>query len=153
MQEKIEKNTDISERILQIIDCEKVNRNVFAQKLGYERSQTIYDILNNKSLPSYDFFLKFVNSEYSEKYNILWLLSGKGDMFIDKKQNFEQKSNEDELKAKDNKLNSLENRIRELQLIIDSQKETIETQKELIKLLKSQSKMQNVCVQKSTNSD
>ena len=58
------------------------------------------------------------------------------------------KSNEDELKAKDNKLNSLENRIRELQLIIDSQRD-YRNAKELIKLLKSQSKMQNVCVQKA----
>ena len=55
-----------------------VTPNNFAQKLGYTRSQTIYDILNCKSAPSFDFFNRFQNSEYSEMINIDWLLTGRG---------------------------------------------------------------------------
>lgn len=74
----MKKNTEISERIIKVIDYLEVNKNEFAQKLGYERSQTIYDIINGKSAPSFDFFNRFFNSEYSEKINPNWLITGKG---------------------------------------------------------------------------
>ncbi len=61
------------------------NPNSFAKKLGYNRSQTIYDILSCKSAPSHDFYSKFLNSEYSELINIKWLISGNGNMLISKK--------------------------------------------------------------------
>lgn len=77
----MEKNTDISERILFVIENQAIKPNLFAKKLGYERSQTIYDILNCKSAPSFDFFKRFVDSEYSEIFNIEWLISGKGKPF------------------------------------------------------------------------
>ncbi|MGB4775429.1 MAG: S24 family peptidase [Daejeonella sp.] len=80
MQEKNKINTEISERILQVIDFHGDNKNIFAQKLGYNRSQTIYDIVNGKSAPSYDFFNRFTNSEYSETTNLEWLISGNGEM-------------------------------------------------------------------------
>lgn len=54
----MKKNTEISERILQIIEFVKSNPNEFAKKLGYNRGQTIYDVLNNKAKPSYDFFYR-----------------------------------------------------------------------------------------------
>jgi repressor LexA len=76
MQEKYKKNTKISEKIKQIIDIEGIKPNQFALKLGYKRSQTVYDILNCKSAPSYDFFLRFQNSEYSAKYELKWLIAG-----------------------------------------------------------------------------
>jgi phage repressor protein C with HTH and peptisase S24 domain len=76
MQEIKKKNTGISERILHIIENEDINPNVFAKKLGYERSQTIYDLINGKSAPSFDFFSRFENSEFSAKYNISWLITG-----------------------------------------------------------------------------
>lgn len=139
----------IKERFLFFAETQGISKVDFYKKIGVAASN--FKGIGMKSDIGSDKIVNFLSS-YPE-VSAEWLLMGKGNMFIDKKQNFEQKSNEDELKAKDNKLNSLENRIRELQLIIDSQKETIETQKELIKLLKSQSKMQNVCVQKSTNSD
>jgi predicted RNase H-like nuclease (RuvC/YqgF family) len=140
----------ILNRIGQLADNEGIKISQLERKIGASKGVLSRAIAKNTDIQAK--WLQIIVENYP-KYSCEWLLSGKGDMLIDKKQNFEQKSNEDELKAKDNKLNSLENRIRELQLIIDSQKETIETQKELIKLLKSQSKMQNVCVQKSTNSD
>ncbi|MCL1942792.1 MAG: LexA family transcriptional regulator [Candidatus Azobacteroides sp.] len=80
MQEKKQKNTDISARISQIVENEGISPNAFAQKLGYERAQTIYDILNGKSAPSFDFFNRFENSEFSERYHLTWIVSGKGEM-------------------------------------------------------------------------
>ena len=78
-----EKNAEISERLAEILASAGVSSNFFAAKLGYQRSQTIYDILNGKSAPSYDFFKRFMLSEYSEIYNIDWLLTGRGDMLRD----------------------------------------------------------------------
>ena len=65
------KNTDISARIAEILDYINESKNSFALKLGYERAQTVYDIINGKSAPSYDFFKKFQLSEYSDIINIL----------------------------------------------------------------------------------
>lgn len=42
----------------------------------------MYDILNGKSAPSYDFFNRFMLSEYSEMYSVDWLLTGRGDMYL-----------------------------------------------------------------------
>ena len=53
--------------------------NSFAKRLGYSRSQTLYDILNGKSAPSYDFFHKFAISEFSAIVSLRWLLTGMGE--------------------------------------------------------------------------
>lgn len=76
----MKKNTDISARITQFIDFMNSNPNDFAKKLGYKRSQTIYDIINNKVNPSFDFFNRLYSTEYSEIINSKWLLTGKGKM-------------------------------------------------------------------------
>lgn len=73
----MKKNTEISERVRQVIDYLNVNENQFAKSLAYKRSQSIYDIVNGKSKPSFDFFNKLFNSEYSELINPIWLLTGK----------------------------------------------------------------------------
>lgn len=78
------KITNISERISQMIEFLDVTINDFGKKLGYTRSQIIYDVLNDKAKPSFDFFDKFHNSEYSALINIEWLLTGKGEMLRDK---------------------------------------------------------------------
>lgn len=78
--EKENKNTGISARIADILYCLRVSKNAFARKLGYERAQTVYDIINGKSAPSYDFFKKFQTSGYSEIINIDWLITGRGSM-------------------------------------------------------------------------
>ena len=72
--------TKISDRVKIIIENEKVTINKFSQNLGYDRSQTIHDIINSKSNPSYDFFYKFAKSEYSEIYDLYWLITGEGSM-------------------------------------------------------------------------
>lgn len=78
--EKENKNADISARIAGILDYIGESKNAFALKLGYERAQTVYDIINGKSAPSYDFFKKFQFSEYSEIINTDWLITGRGSM-------------------------------------------------------------------------
>lgn len=78
MQEKNKNITDISVRIKEVIDYLSITPNRFSKSLGYERTQTIYDILNSKSAPSFDFFNRLYNSEYSELINPIWLLTGKG---------------------------------------------------------------------------
>lgn len=77
------KNTEISERVSLIIQRLSPNPNSFATDLGYVKSQTIYDIINGKSAPSYDFFRRFMLSEYSGIISINWLLTGRGKMIID----------------------------------------------------------------------
>lgn len=77
------KVSEISARISDIIECCATTPNNFAKVLGYTRAQTIYDILNGKSAPSYDFFRRFSESEYSAIINLKWLLSGDADMWTD----------------------------------------------------------------------
>ena len=73
-------NTNISERLTQVFDLLNVTANDFAKKLGYNRSQAIYDMVNGKSKPSFDFFEKLLNSEYSAIINIEWIITGRGKM-------------------------------------------------------------------------
>ena len=79
------KNTEISARIAEIIERVGESPNSFAKRLGYSRAQTIYDILSGKSAPSYDFFNRFANTEYSANINLQWLLTGKGNMLKTKR--------------------------------------------------------------------
>ena len=77
---KENKNAEISARMAKILQYTGDTRNSFAVKLGYERAQTVYDIMNMKSAPSFDFFNRFSISEYSDIIDIRWLLSGEGSM-------------------------------------------------------------------------
>lgn len=77
-----ENNAEISARIRKIIDDLNMSPNAFALKLNYKRAQTVYDILNGKSAPSYDFFNRFMLSEYSVTYSMDWLLTGRGSMYL-----------------------------------------------------------------------
>ena len=65
--------------------------NAFAKKLGYGRSQTLYDIAQAKSMPSFDFFFRFINTGFSEKISLEWLITGKGSMLPEK---LEEKRND-----------------------------------------------------------
>jgi DNA-binding XRE family transcriptional regulator len=72
-------NSEFSARFLKVIEYIGVTANDFAKKIGYNRSQTIYDIINGKVLPSFDFFHRLLLSEYSV-INIEWLITGRGEM-------------------------------------------------------------------------
>ena len=48
MQKKEHKNTEISERISKLIEALGIKPNAFALALGYNRSQTIYDIVKGE---------------------------------------------------------------------------------------------------------
>lgn len=63
----MKENTDISERISQMLDYLDVTRNVFAKSLGYNRSQSIYDIINGKSKPSFDFSIDSLVQNFLKK--------------------------------------------------------------------------------------
>ena len=76
----MKKNTDFSARLKDVIDFLKVTPNTFGQILGYNRSQTIYDLINDRCKPSYDFVKKLMDSEYSETISVDWLITGRGEM-------------------------------------------------------------------------
>ena len=78
-----EKIAEISARVDTIIECCATTPNNFAKILGYNRAQTVYDIQNRKCAPSYDFFNRFTDSEYSVIINLRWLLNGEGEMWTD----------------------------------------------------------------------
>lgn len=73
-----EKNAEISARVGLMIDLLHTNPNKLANALGYGRAQTIYDILNGKAAPSYDFFKRFLASGYAAFISLRWLISGEG---------------------------------------------------------------------------
>lgn len=81
--ENQEKNAEFSARIDDIIECCATTPNNFAKVLGYPRAQTIYDIQNRKCAPSYDFFNRFADSEYSAIIELRWLLNGEGEMWTE----------------------------------------------------------------------
>ncbi len=74
------KNTDISERIDQLVKYLGLSPNSFAKKLNYKRSQAVYDMIHGKAKPSFDFFSRLYNSEFSELINIEYIFTGKGDI-------------------------------------------------------------------------
>ena len=78
-----EKNTEISARVDQMINLLHTNPNKLANALGYGRAQTIYDILNGKAAPSYDFFKRFLSSGYAAFISLRWLISGEGHPIIE----------------------------------------------------------------------
>jgi len=87
----VQKNTEISLRITEIIEYLKVTPHNFAKSLGYNRSQTVYDIMSGKSAPSFDFFNKFMSSEFSAIINIEWLITGTGEMLRSQESQEEKK--------------------------------------------------------------
>ena len=123
----MKKITNISERIKEIIDTLGISRNEFATKLGYNRSQNIYDIVNGKSKPSFDFFEKFLNSEYSETISIKWLITGNDEMNLIKKE-----CNNDDKPISDQLIEI------QKELIAYKDKEINELKKEIARLKKSQ---------------
>lgn len=72
---------DASEIIQKVIENESINANLLASKMGIKRTQPIYDILSGKIKKiSSDYALKII--EAYPRYNMLWLLTGAGEMLI-----------------------------------------------------------------------
>jgi len=148
------KNTEISERIKKLIEFWGINRNSFAKSLGYERSQAVYDIMNGKAKPSFDFFDRLLNSEYSDKVNIDWLISGKGEMIKKKSVKIEESSNfantgcvSSDVEVSrilsgdiddETGIESLKNIIMEKDALLKAKDEIIKSKDEIIQLLKDQ---------------
>lgn len=63
-----------------LIEALGIKPNAFAVALGYRRSQTIYDILNGKCAPSFDFFNKLANSEFADRIDLEWVITGRGEL-------------------------------------------------------------------------
>lgn len=74
------KNQEIAVRIQTMIDFIGISKYEFSKKLNYSRPQSVYNILEGKSNPSYDFFYKLKESEYSSLFNTDWIITGEGDM-------------------------------------------------------------------------
>lgn len=140
MQEKNKNITDVSGRLLLLIKYLNFNPNSFAKMLGYNRGQVIYDILNNKAKPSFDFFYKLLNADISVKINITWLITGEGPMLREE----DAKSDLDRVPETPSKPQHGATQIAACpqctakDKIIASQEATIEAQKETIKLLKKE---------------
>ncbi len=85
------KNSDIKDRILQILKEEELTSSKFAIKLGVQPS-SISHIISGRNKPSLDFLQKVLKNFTS--INPLWLIMGKGDMFV-KKMNIQTQINFD----------------------------------------------------------
>ena len=72
--------TNIAERIVLIAQELRLSVNEFALKLGYTRSQILYDVINGKSKPSFQFFDKLSKSDYAEIFSYEWIITGNGHM-------------------------------------------------------------------------
>jgi len=70
----------INDRIIQLIDYYKLSRYKFSKETGVS-NQVLQNIYTNKSKPGADILEKILN-----KYSLInanWLITGKGEMFID----------------------------------------------------------------------
>ena len=81
------KNSEFSERLMQVIENEKEKISTFSKKIGYGDKKNLYDVLNKGILPSFEFFHLFISSEYSEKYYLKWLITGEGKMIRNSSEN------------------------------------------------------------------
>lgn len=69
----------INQRIRDLIKFLNLNPNQFAKKLGYERGEKIYKIVNDLHEPGYDLIRDI--AQKIENVNSEWLLTGIGEMF------------------------------------------------------------------------
>ena len=66
------------DRISLIVEKEGFNGSSLSKKLGYPRSQTVYNIMVGKVFPSFDFLFRLFSAKEFDKYNPIWLITGKG---------------------------------------------------------------------------
>lgn len=68
-----------NERLKYIIENEGLNPKIFSERLGFERPQSIYDVLKNKT-KNISENLAFKIISVFPKYSKIWLLTGEGDI-------------------------------------------------------------------------
>ncbi|MBN2275123.1 MAG: helix-turn-helix transcriptional regulator [Bacteroidales bacterium] len=71
----------MKEQILKLLSFLNISATQFAEEIGVQRS-SISHILSERNKPSYDFIIKILD-KYPE-INPAWLLTGNGEMLIDK---------------------------------------------------------------------
>jgi hypothetical protein len=84
MKDISENKEDISVRLSQVLEYKSISVKEFSEILGYKRPQSIYDFLNGKVKPSFEFFSRFGSSDRFKDIDITWLITGTGVMLIDK---------------------------------------------------------------------
>ncbi len=84
----------MKERILKILDNERLTATKFADRIGVQRS-SISHIISGRNKPSYDFILKTISS--FPDINAEWLINGSGSIYKDKKNAEGEKKGEPEL--------------------------------------------------------
>jgi len=116
-----------SDRIKMVIDNEGFNSNNLSKKLGYPRSQTVYNIINGKVFPSFDFLYRLFSTKEFDKYDPVWLITGRGEML---KKGISEKNetimNESKPEYSTDILKEKEKRIEDLQGQIEFLKKLIE---------------------------
>jgi peptidoglycan hydrolase CwlO-like protein len=127
-----------NERILLIIEKEKLTVPILSKKLGYPRTQTVYNVINGKVFPSFDFLFRLFSSKMFDKYDPVWLITGKGNML--KKEEYlisDEKTVEKVQEATTNyesKTDKMEKRVEQLlDIIIEQREEISQLKKELEK--------------------
>jgi transcriptional regulator with XRE-family HTH domain len=70
----------MKERILKLLDDEKLSATKFADRIGVQRS-SISHIISGRNKPSFDFISKTI--EKFPDINVEWLITGKGNMYKD----------------------------------------------------------------------
>ncbi|BCI63118.1 XRE family transcriptional regulator [Coprobacter secundus] len=86
---------DVRERISQIIEIKKLNKNSFSKKVGIQ-PQTLHHILKGRqTYPSYQ-VLEKIALTFTD-INLRWLITGEGNMILPPQQTFQYKELEEEL--------------------------------------------------------
>ncbi len=75
----MQKNAEISARLVQLIESHQVSTNKYATLLGYKRAQVLYDAIN-KGIIGYDLLKRI--ADMSADINMSWFLTGNGEMLI-----------------------------------------------------------------------
>ncbi len=74
----------MKERLLELINVEKLSSSVFADEIGVQRS-SVSHILSGRNKPGYDFLQKILIR--FNNLNANWLINGDGSMYLDKTSN------------------------------------------------------------------
>jgi transcriptional regulator with XRE-family HTH domain len=91
------KTRNMKERILKLLDNEKLSATKFADIIGVQRS-SISHIISGRNKPSFDFISKTI--EKFPDVNAEWLITGKGNMYKDYISDSEEKGRDPELFTK-----------------------------------------------------